>query len=733
MSLAAARRFLIPLHRWIGIVLAPVFLLVILSGAVLSLRPIVSDLAERSGQTATADVPTLGALIRRLETIGPVNSVTVAGGGRAIDVASSAADVAGRWDLVSGARMGSATGEIDIFGIAKNLHRSLLLGLGIVVEAASWAMLAIMIIGPLLAWPRLRNTLIGWHRAIGWFLLPVIMLAPLTAVLMTLDIGKSGAALPRAARTVAISQALAVAAPEVDVSRLVMARRFRGGTVLVQAAGEHGGVFAVTETAATALTDGPGLIRQIHEGTWAGAWSGALNFAVSLALLALTITGSLSWFRRWRRDRRARLEADADILVAHASQTGTAAHFATATAKMLRKGGERVALARLGMVSPTELGRFRLVLIVAATTGQGDVPDGAIRFVEMLLPGTVMGVRFAILGLGERRRGYFCGGAERLRTAILAAGGSEVVPMARADGDPTPAWKAWLGSLRTDLGLCCNTITPPVAGRTVSLRLTERHRMDDPSGGETQETWSILLESGQDLSFHPGDLLRLTPAEGEGERSYSIGSASLVDPRRIELTVRLHRWVDRGGREAFGRMSGHLIRVAPTGSHLAARLDPHPGFNLPADPSWPIIMIGTGSGIAPFPGFLSERKASGRPGPAWLLFGNRHRHGDFLWAERLEAALEDGSLTRLDTAFSRDPDDGVHIQARLLDAPEEVLCWLRERKAVIYICGRREMARDVRKTLAEILATSGGNTLQAAHAEIDRWVADERIRIDAFE
>jgi sulfite reductase (NADPH) flavoprotein alpha-component len=180
-------------------------------------------------------------------------------------------------------------------------------------------------------------------------------------------------------------------------------------------------------------------------------------------------------------------------------------------------------------------------------------------------------------------------------------------------------------------------------------------------------------------------------------------------------------------------MSGHLIGVAPTGSHLAARIDPHPGFNLPADPSCPIIMIGTGSGIAPFPGFLSERKASGRPGPAWLLFGNRRRHGDFLWAERLDAALEDGSLTRLDTAFSRDPDDGVHIQSRLLDAPEEVLCWLRERKAVIYICGRREMALEVRKTLAEILATSGGNTLQAAHAEIDRWVAEERIRIDAFE
>ena len=442
MSLAVVKSILIRIHRWIGIVLAPVFLLLILSGAVLSFRPIVSDFASASSQAV--DVQALGTLTGNLEAVGPITMVTVAKGDRAIDVASSAAEVAGRWDIASGTRMESATGGIDIFGIAKNLHKSLLLGLGIVVDVASWAMLAIMVVGPLLAWPRFSNSLIGWHRVLGWCLLPVAILSPLTAVLMTLGAGAGSAPLPRASRPVAISQALAVAAPDVDVSHLVTARRFRGGTVLMQAAGERGGVFAVTDKGATALTGGPGLLKQIHEGTWAGAWSGALNLAVSLALLGLTITGFSSWFRRWRLDRRGLMGADADILVAHASQTGTAARVATATAQLLEEGGERVALAPLGTVSPDHLGRFRLVLIVAATTGTGDVPDGAMRFVKALRPGTMTGVRFAVLGLGDRTYAHFCGGAEKLRTAMLGAAGSEVAPMARADRDPIPSWADWL-------------------------------------------------------------------------------------------------------------------------------------------------------------------------------------------------------------------------------------------------------------------------------------------------
>ncbi|MFG1375097.1 PepSY domain-containing protein [Xanthobacter oligotrophicus] len=734
MSFAFIKPLLISFHRWISIVLAPVFVLVILSGAILSFRPILSDLSSRSAGTVTVDVAALGALIGKLEAQGPVSAISPAEGGTSVDVVSDAADIAGRWDIASATRTRTAAGGGDVFRTVEMFHKSLLLGLGLVVEAASFAMLAIMIAGPFLAWLRFRGTLIGWHMAIGWCLLPVTLLSPVTAVLMTLGVGAGARVpLPRAERPVAISRAVATAAHDMDLTQIATARRFRGGTVMLQVAGEKGGAFVVTDKGVTALTGGPGLVKQIHEGTWAGVWSGSLNLVVSLALLGLTVTGFASWFGRWRRNRSVPLAAGAHILVAHASQTGTAARLAAATAEALAGGGEKVALAQLGTVKPADLSRFRLVLLIAATTGEGHVPDGARPFVKALRPGTIAGVRFAVLGLGDQSYAHFCGGAETLRTQLLAAGGIEAAPMDRADGNPAAAWAAWIETLQAVLGLRCGTSSAPMGGQHVALTLKERHRLDDPAEGETQETWSILLESEEDLAFRPGDLLRLSPGDGERERAYSIGSSSRVDPRRIELTVRLHTWRDEAGHEGFGRASGQLIRGAPTGCHFHARVDPHPTFNPPADPTWPVIMIGAGSGIAPFPGFIGERKASGRPGPAWLFFGNRYRNGDFLWAERFKAAAKDGSLTRLDTAFSRDATDGKHIQARLEEASEEVWRWLMDKKAVVYICGRREMARGVEEALSAILVAHGKVAPDAAHDEVERWIAEGRIRIDAFD
>lgn len=737
MSFAAVRRALIFLHRWIALILTPVFLVIILTGAVLSFRPILND-APGARAAAAVDTAAIGRLVGTIEKAGQVGGIAVVEGGRALQVMSQDPAVGGRWDMATGAHTPAPAGGFDVFRTAEGLHKSLLLGLGIVVEVASFLMLGIMVAGPFLAWLRFRNTLMGWHTAVGWLLLPLTLTSPVTAVMLSLHIGTgSRPELPRTKRPVSISEALTIAAPQIDLTRLAGARRFRGGTVMLQvapdASGKNGGGFVVTDSGVTPLVGGPGLVKQIHEGTWGGMWSGLLNFGISLALFALTVTGLVSWVGRKARNRVRPVGAGDEILVAYASQTGTAARLAGAVFEGLIAGGEKATLAPLGVMKPSDLARFPLVLLIASTTGEGEVPDGARALLRKLKAGTLKGVRFSLLALGDRSYTRFCGGGHRVREAFLAAGAIEAAPVWEADRDPSAAFIAWVDTVRADLALNCKVAGLPPVSPPLALTVAGRERLDAPVAGETRETWRIWLEGTDDLAFRPGDLVRIAAGAGERPRSYSVGSSSRVDPRRIALTVRLHEWTEDNGNQRLGRVSGFLSRDAAEGVTVAAQLDPHPGFNPPSDPRWPIVMIAAGSGIAPFPGFITERRGSGQAGPAWLVFGNRHRDGDFLWRDVFEAALADGTLTRMDTAFSRDPDDGARVQDRLRENAAEVFEWLLERKAIVYICGRRAMVEAVEAALAEVLVVEGGLKAEAARGEIGQWLAEGRIRVDTFD
>lgn len=736
MSFAAVRRTLIFLHRWIALVLTPIFLVIILTGAVLSFRPIVNS-GQGSRPGATVDVAALSRVITTIERAGQPGGISLVEGGRALQVMSQDPAVAGRWDIATGVHTPAPAGGIDVFRTAEGLHKTLLLGLGIVVEVASFLMLGIMVAGPFLAWLRFRNSLMGWHTALGWLLLPLTLTSPVTAVMLSLHIGTgSRPELPRTKRPVSISQAVAIAGRDLDISRLAGARRFRGGTVMLQiapdATGRNGGGFVITDTGVTPLVGGPNLVKQIHEGTWGGAWSGALNFGISLCFLGLTVTGVYSWVRRKARNRVRPVAAGGDILVAHASQTGTAARLAGAVFEGLIAGGEKATLAPLGALKPADIARFPLVLLVASTTGEGEVPDGARALLKRLKASDLKGIRFAILALGDRSYTNFCGGGRRLREALMGAGAVEALPLREADGEPSGAFLAWVDAVRGELALNCTIAGLPPVSPPLALTVADRQRLDLPGTGNTQETWRIWLEGAQDIAFRPGDLVRIAAGAGERPRSYSVGSSSRVDPGRIALTVRLHEWTAEDGGQRLGRVSGFLTREAEQGVTVEARLDPHPGFNPPADPSWPIMMIAAGSGIAPFPGFIAERRASGRAGPAWLIFGNRHRDGDFLWRDVFETALANGTLTRMDTAFSRDSGDGARVQDRLREKAAAVFEWLVETKAIVYICGRRAMAEAVLENLAQVLVTEGGLKPEAARAEIGQWVAEGRVRVDTF-
>lgn len=252
--------------------------------------------------------------------------------------------------------------------------------------------------------------------------------------------------------------------------------------------------------------------------------------------------------------------------------------------------------------------------------------------------------------------------------------------------------------------------------------------LDDPAPIDGWDVLDLLREfpsarlPATDLA---GALARLRP------RLYSISSSLKAHPGQVHLTVGRVAWQ---ARERFrkgvastmfsDRLSpGEAVRVFVQKSH---------GFTVPGDPAAPAIMIGPGTGIAPFRAFLQERQAAQAPGRNWLFFGDQRAATDFLYREELEAFVARGVLTRLETAFSRDQVEKVYVQTRMLEQGEELWRWLQS-GAHVYVCGdARRMAVDVDKALRRIVAEQGRMDESAADRYVARLAQDRRYCRDVY-
>jgi sulfite reductase (NADPH) flavoprotein alpha-component len=220
-------------------------------------------------------------------------------------------------------------------------------------------------------------------------------------------------------------------------------------------------------------------------------------------------------------------------------------------------------------------------------------------------------------------------------------------------------------------------------------------------------------------------LQRLVP------RLYSIASSQLVHPDRAETSVRVVRY-DSHGRSRLGVASGGLGERAHVGETVPIFLHDNQNFRLPEDPSTPVIMVGPGTGIAPFRAFLEERQAKGATGENWLFFGDQHRASDFLYEEQLTAMLKDGTLTRLDTAFSRDQAHKIYVQDRMQEHTLELFEWL-DRGAYFYVCGdATQMAKSVELALLNAIAKGLDGTLDEAAQYLDTMKKEKRYQRDVY-
>ncbi|MGW2959340.1 molybdopterin-dependent oxidoreductase [Streptomyces sp. NPDC001220] len=222
-----------------------------------------------------------------------------------------------------------------------------------------------------------------------------------------------------------------------------------------------------------------------------------------------------------------------------------------------------------------------------------------------------------------------------------------------------------------------------------------------------------------------GVLGRLQP------RLYSISSSPLTDPHLVSTTVSVVRYENLHGRPRQGVCSPFLADAEP-GTPVPVHVQRSPHFRPPADPATPMVMVGPGTGVAPFVGFLQERRARGHRAPNWLFFGEQHRATDFYYEQELTALLAEGTLSRLDTAFSRDQRAKVYVQDRMREHGPLLWSWLQD-GAHFYVCGdASRMAKDVDRALKDIAAVHGGLSEGEATAYVKQLASERRYVRDVY-
>ena len=433
------------------------------------------------------------------------------------------------------------------------------------------------------------------------------------------------------------------------------------------------------------------------------------------------------------------------VLVAYASQTGFAEELANATAKALSEGGAPVTLRELSAVTAADLtGR---ALFVVSTTGEGDAPDTARAFIRDVMKDghDLSGLRYGVLALGDATYAQYCAFGRTLDAWLAHAGAEALFDRVEVDdGDPA-ALRHWQGQLSLITGV---TDAPdwsrPAYGRWI---LAERRLLNPGSPGG--EAWHVRLEPVDAATWEAGDILEIGPRNNPAEvaalglpaeltealsglrlphgpigdiadltplphREYSI--ASLPSDGAVELLVRLMPRVDG----APGLGSGWLCRFAEVGSTIEGRVRTNRSFHAP-DKDRPLILIGSGTGLAGLRAHLKARAALGVRWN-WLIFGERTSAHDYFHRAEIEAWQASGLLDRVDLAFSRDQADRLYVQHRLRAAADVLRRWVAN-GAAIYVCGSLEgMSRDVHAVLVEVL---GAETLE-------RLTDEGRYRRDVY-
>jgi sulfite reductase (NADPH) flavoprotein alpha-component len=521
------------------------------------------------------------------------------------------------------------------------------------------------------------------------------------------------------------------------------------------------------------------------------------------------------------------------LTILFASESGNCEKLAGDMAKQARKLGFKPQVVDMADLDLADLAKFKRLIVIAATWGEGDPPARAVRaFGELMGEGAprLDGVEYGVLALGDTAYAEFCAIGKKIDERLAALGGKRVIDRVDCDLDFTAPANEWIGG-------ALKALTPPDSGRgnvvevdfsskpsaapntdIVEAEVIEHVNLN--SSRSDKETIHLALSfDGDAPAYEPGasldlyaendpgyvdDLLALAglskdealraffiqardvttlslktletyaertghqyvkalSAEGKARdwiagrqlidligtfpivlnaeqlraltrplapRAYSIASSRREFEDEAHLLISAVRY-DAFGRARKGVASTYVAERLKRGDRVRVKLKPNKHFVLPATDK-NIIMVGPGTGVAPFRAFVQERRAIEATGKSWLFFGDRTFTHDFLYQLDWQDALKDGALTRMDVAFSRDMPEKTYVQHRMWEQRRDLVEWL-DNGAHFYVCGdAKSMAKDVRSTLTRAYAdvkVLGPDAAEAAVATLER---EKRYSTDTY-
>lgn len=404
-----------------------------------------------------------------------------------------------------------------------------------------------------------------------------------------------------------------------------------------------------------------------------------------------------------------------DLTIIYVSETGNSKFLAEEIAKNLKNQNTKIKLKSVESYRLSDLEKERNLILISSTHGEGEIPENGKKLYEFLLnqkANYLENLSFITIALGDSSYPLFCEAGKIFTKALTNLSAKELIKTIELDVN----FEEQISDINKQISITFgDNNNSSLAQNNIKTAKKQNYLGEIVANinlndiGSTKKTHHIEIAVNDEIHYEEGDAVAilldkndLKIEENPTPRLYSIASSLANNNNEVHLTVGVASYKDNKGNVVEGLFSSYLSKLK-IGDKVKFSISPNRQFKLPKEENKDIIMVGAGTGIAPFRSFLAKRNEQENSGKNWLFFGERNFRSDFLYQTEWQDYLSLGVLNKIDVAFSRDQKEKIYVSHKILEQGEELFLWL-ENGAYFYVCGDKEnMAKDVENALLEVI------------------------------